>query len=33
MEEDSNSRVCAGKKDVVTKQGVRKQKRVMFWIP
>lgn len=30
MEEDSNSRVCAGKKDVVTKQGVRKQKRVML---
>ena len=30
MEEDSNSRVCAGKKDVITKQGVRKQKRVML---
>ncbi|CAH0717729.1 unnamed protein product, partial [Brenthis ino] len=30
MEEDSNSRVCAGKKDVVTKQGVRKQMRVML---
>ena len=30
MEEDSNSRVSAGKKDVITKQGVRKQKRVML---
>ncbi|CAH1099094.1 unnamed protein product [Psylliodes chrysocephalus] len=28
MEEYSNSRVCAGKKDCITKQGERKQKRI-----
>lgn len=30
MEDDSNSRVCAGKKDFITKMGERKQKRVML---
>lgn len=30
MEEDVNSRVCAGKKDFIPKEGERKQKRVML---
>ncbi|CAB3228673.1 unnamed protein product [Arctia plantaginis] len=30
MEDDSSSRLCAGKKDFITKKGERKQKRVML---
>lgn len=30
MEDDSSSRLCAGKKDIITEKGERKQKRVML---